>query len=117
MVIRALYGMKSSARDFRNHLRDCMDHMGYQSCLTEPDLWMRMSKMDNGLDYYGYILLYVDDWLVVSQYPKDTLIRLGKYFPLKPESVGPPKLYMGAKPSQIGLSNGVLVQQSYRQQR
>ena len=117
MVIRALYGMKSFARGFRNHLTDCMDPMGYQSCLADLDLWMRVSKMNNGLDYYEYVLLYVDNCLVVSQHPKDTLMRLGKYFPLKPESVGPPKLYMGAKPSQIGLSNGVLVQQSYRQQR
>ena len=29
IVTRALYGMKSSGRDFRDHLRDCMDHMGY----------------------------------------------------------------------------------------
>ncbi len=36
-------------------------------------------------------------------------MRLGKYFPLKPELVGPPKLYMGGKLSQIGLPNGVLV--------
>ena len=39
LVTRPLYGMKSSGRDFRNHLRDCMDHLGYQSCLTDPDLW------------------------------------------------------------------------------
>ncbi len=39
IVNRALYGMKSSCRDFRNHLRDCMDHMGYTSCLADPDLW------------------------------------------------------------------------------
>ena len=108
VVIRALYCMKSSARDFRNLLRDCMDHMGYQSCLADPDLWMRVSKMDNGLDYYEYVLLYVDDCLVVSQHPKDTLTRLGKYFPFKPESVGPLKLYLGGKLSQIGLPNGVL---------
>ena len=38
LVTRALYGMKSSGRDFRNHLRDCMDHLGYPSCLADPDL-------------------------------------------------------------------------------
>ncbi len=64
MVTRALYGMISLACDFRNHSRDCMDHMGYQLCLTDPDLWVRVSKLDNGLDYYEYVLLYVDDCLV-----------------------------------------------------
>ncbi len=108
VATRALYGMKSLACDFRNHLRDSIDHMGYQSCLADPDLWMRVSKLDNGLDYYEYVLLYVNDCLVVSQHPKETLMRLDKYFPLKPESVGPPKFYLGGKLSQIELSNGVL---------
>ena len=27
IVRRALYGMKSAGRDFRNHLRDCMSHL------------------------------------------------------------------------------------------
>ncbi len=85
-----------------------MDHMGYQSCLADPDLWIRVFKLDNGLDYYKYVLLYVDDCMVGSQHPKETLMRLGKYFPLKPESVGPPKIYFGGKLSQIELPNGVV---------
>ena len=97
VVTRVLYGMKSSARNFRNHLRDCMDHMGYSSCLADPDLWMREAKLDDGTDYYEYILLFVDDCLVVSQHLKNSLNRLGKYYSLKPESVGPPKLYLGSK--------------------
>ena len=64
--------------------------------------------MANVLDYYEYFLLYVDDCLVVSQHPEDTLMRLGKYFPLKPESIGLPKLYLTGKLSQIGLQIGVL---------
>jgi len=32
---------------------------------------------------------------------------LGKYFPLKPESIGHPKLYLGGKLSQLDLPNGV----------
>ena len=108
VVKRALYGMKSSGRDFRNHLRDCMGHMGYESCLADPDLWMRVSKLDNGTEYYEYILLYVDDCLVISEHPDVTLKKLGKYFPLKKESVGPPKLYLGGKLSKIELPNGVV---------
>ena len=84
-----------------------MEHMVYSSCLADPDLWMREAKLDNGTDYYEYILLYVDDCLVISQHPKESLHRLGKYFPLKPESIGPPKLYLGGKLSQLDLPNGV----------
>ena len=59
-MTRALYRMKLSARDFRNPLRDCMDHMGYKSCLADPGLWMRISRLDSGTNYIEYVLLYVD---------------------------------------------------------
>ena len=51
--------------------------------------------------------MYVDDYLSVSEYPTELLEELDKYFPMKPGSVGPPKLYLGAKVSKIQLPNGV----------
>jgi hypothetical protein len=40
LIHRALYGGKSSGRDFRNHLRS-------RSCPADPDVWMRSaSKSD-----------------------------------------------------------------------
>ena len=65
VVKRALYGTKTAGRDFRNHLRDCMDHLGYVACRADPDLWMRIAILDNNIEYYEYILLYVDNCLVV----------------------------------------------------
>ena len=32
LIRRALYGGKTAGRDFRNHLRECMDHLGFKSC-------------------------------------------------------------------------------------
>ena len=107
IVTRALYGTKSAGRDFRNHLRDCMEHLGYFPCRADPDLWIREARKDDGSMYYEYMLLYVDDCLCVSQHPKEALDRLGKYFTLKPGSVGPPKIYLGAKVSEVSLPNGV----------
>ena len=85
-----------------------MGHLGYKSCLADPDLWMRESRLDDGTDYYEYILLYVDDCLVVSEHPKESLHCLGKYFPLKPDSIGPTKLYLGGKLAKLELPNGVV---------
>ena len=107
IIVRSLYSMKSSGRDFRNHLCDCMEHMGYTSCRADLDLWMRKSERRNGQSYYEYLLLYVDDCLAVSEHPTELLQELDKYFPMKPGSVGPPKLYLGAKVSKIQLSNDV----------
>ena len=52
IIVRTLYSMKSSGRDFRNHLRDCMEHLGYTSCRADPDLWMRKAVRNNGQYYY-----------------------------------------------------------------
>lgn len=38
LIQRALYGGKAAGRDFRNHLRDCMQHLGYTSCRADPDV-------------------------------------------------------------------------------
>ena len=38
---RAVYGGKTSGRDFRNHLRSCMEFINFTSCPADPDVWMR----------------------------------------------------------------------------
>jgi hypothetical protein len=53
LIHRALYGGKSAGRDFRNHLRSCMHHIGFKSCPADPDVWMRP-----GAEVYEYVLLY-----------------------------------------------------------
>ena len=104
---RNLYGMKAAGRDFRNHLRDCMDHLGYTSCKADTYLSMRLSKRNDDSEYYDYMLLYVDGCLCILQHPDKALARLRKYFNLKPGSVESPNIYIGGKLSQVLLPNGV----------
>ena len=108
LIRRALYGGKSAGKDFRNHLRSCMRHLDFTSCLADPDVWMRPAKRSDGSDYYEYILLYTDDALVVSENAEQILRNeLGRYFTLKEESIGPPKVYLGGHVRKIKLDNGV----------
>jgi hypothetical protein len=44
IIHMALYGGKSAGRDFRNHLRSCMHHIGFKSCPADPDVWMRSAS-------------------------------------------------------------------------
>ena len=108
-IVRALYGMKCGGRDFCNHLRECMDMLGYESCLPDPDLWMREVTTDDGVSYYEYMLLYTDDCLVISKNPQEVLMEINKYFPMRPKSIGPLKIYLGAKIINVQLPNGVIV--------
>ena len=108
LIRRALYGGKSAGRDFRNHLRECMDHLGFRSCPADPDVWMRPAVKSDGSEIWEYCLLYVDDMLVVSERGEEVIREeIGKYFVVKPDSIGPPSLYLGGHVRLVTLENGV----------
>ena len=105
---RAVYGGKTSGRDFRNHLRSCMEFINFTSCPADPDVWMRPAIKSDGTKVYDYVLLYVDDALVVSENAESILRNeLGRYFELKEESIGPPDHYIGGRVRKVQLENGV----------
>ena len=79
-IVRVLYGCKSTGKDFHNHVRECMEHLGYTSCLANPDLWIREAINTSGNPYDEYMLLYVDDTLYISEFPKEALLEINKYF-------------------------------------
>eukprot|EP00956_Cyclotella_meneghiniana_P028509 scaffold66582_cov38-Cyclotella_meneghiniana.AAC.3 len=98
IVVRALYGLKSSGTAFREHLGKFMSDMSYTPLRkADPDLWMKEQANKAGTDYYSYILCYVDDLLVLHHDPKRVMDRINKHLPLKPDSVGPLTFYLGAK--------------------
>ena len=84
-----------------------MDFLGFKSCLADPDVWMREATRADGSKYYEYVLLYTDDTLVIADNAEEILRKeIGKYFELKEESIGPPKLYLGGQMRKVTLDNG-----------
>ena len=109
IMVRALYGLKSSGSAFRNHLADCMRHLGYTQCMADPDVWMKaMTRPDDGFKYYAYALLYVDDVLIVHHDGMAALKEIDYYFHMKESSMGDPDLYLGAKLRRFRMPNGVV---------
>ena len=107
LIKRALYGGKTAGKDFRDHLRDCMKHLGFETCLADPDVWMRPTVLVNGDEVYEYVLLYTDDCLVISDKAESILRNeIGKYFTLKDESIGHPEIYLGGQMRQVKLVTG-----------
>ena len=83
-----------------------MEHLGFEACLADPDVWMRPAIRANGQEYFEYVLLYTDDALVVSETPENIIRRqIGKYFHVKPNSIGPPSLYLGGGVRKVLLNN------------
>ncbi|GFH50714.1 hypothetical protein CTEN210_07190 [Chaetoceros tenuissimus] len=97
VVVRALYGLKSSALQFRNHLAATLGNkLGFKSCLADPDLWYKACIDADGNEYYAYILVYVDDLLIIDKNPKRFMEKIQGDFTVKKESIGPPDRYLGA---------------------
>ena len=108
IIVRALYGLRTAGHDYRAHIADCMHHLGYKSCLADPDVWMKpMVRPIDKFKYYAYALLYVDDILMIHHDGEAALRQIDKYFTMKPDSIGDPDLYLGAKFRKITLANGV----------
>jgi hypothetical protein len=71
--------------------------LGFKGCLADPDIWMRPANKPDGTPYYKYVLIYVDDILAISHYPKSIMDSLAKHYTLKAGSVKAPDKYLGAQ--------------------
>jgi hypothetical protein len=84
LIVRALYGLKSAGAVFRNHLTECMQNLSLKPCRADRDLWMKAeTHPDDGMLYWAYMLIYVDDILCVHHDPGTPLAKLDKHFKMK----------------------------------
>ena len=101
IITKALYGLKSSAAAWRAHLAQTMYDLQFHPCLADPDLWMRKATKPDGDTYWEYVLIYVDDILVISHKPDKIMNCLSELYRLKEDPVtkkrfDKPISYLGA---------------------
>jgi hypothetical protein len=90
LLIKALYGLRSSSRAFRAHFADFLRQLGFFPTRYDRDVWMRLREEADG---YDYICTHVDDFKVVARNPQRWVDEISAVFLLK--SVGPPSYYLG----------------------
>ncbi|KAI2498321.1 Reverse transcriptase (RNA-dependent DNA polymerase) [Fragilaria crotonensis] len=95
-IVRALYGLKSSGASWRAMFNNSIRDMGFQPSIADPDVYLRAFAKPNGYKYYEYILVYVDDVLIISHAPEEHLKIIQANYELNPASIGPPNRYLGA---------------------
>ena len=90
IIIRALYGLRSSGRCWHDRFAGVLETMGFKQCLADNDVWMR----DKG-DHYEYIGVYVDDLQIASRAPDDIIksLQVDHKFSLK--GTGPLTFHLG----------------------
>ena len=105
IIAKALYGLRSSGRSFRDFLAMNLRELGFVSSKADPDLWLRSAKKPNGDHIYEYVISYVDDLVFQGINPKVFMDALGKRFTLKPGSIKEPDTYLGANVKKFRIPN------------
>ena len=89
IIHRGIYGLRTSAARFHEHLALTIRKLGFIPSKADSDLYYR----DTGGDSYEYLATYVDDILIFSKRPMDTIEEIKKSYNLK--GVGEPQYYLG----------------------
>ena len=95
IIERALYGLKTSGAAWHAQLTETLRAMEFAPSLADPDVWIRAACKEDGYSYYEYLLVYVDDILILSHNPTPILTCIQKFYRLK-EPASDPKTYLGA---------------------
>jgi hypothetical protein len=95
IIDKSLYGLKTSAARFHEHLSQSLLRLGFKKNKHYPDLWM----VDKS-SHYEYLATYVDDILIWSKDPMAVIKALEKTYMLK--SVGIPEYYLSGNVEFLG---------------
>ncbi len=80
VITWALYGLKSSGAAWRARFAGTLQHLEYKSSLAIPNVWLRHAIKPIRAYYYEYIFVYIDDILVLSIHPEQTMATLAKFY-------------------------------------
>jgi hypothetical protein len=104
VVVRAMYSLKSSGAAWHAKLSETLRSMDFTPSYADPDVWYKAAKKEDGFKYYQYILVYVDDILVIAQKLMPIMATIQKAYRLKEEPCLP-KDYLGAKIKNWSIPN------------
>jgi Reverse transcriptase (RNA-dependent DNA polymerase) len=96
LIVRALYGLRSSGKSFRDHLAIHLREMGFVGNRAGLDFWMNPASKPDGTEYYQYVICYMDDVAAAMENPKEFMDAPGRRFTLKDGSAKEPDMYLGA---------------------
>ena len=95
IIVKALYGLRTSGARFHEKFAETMTEMGFKPCLADPDVWLR----DAG-DCYEYVCVYyVDDLMAIMHDPPAFFQTLQSDYNYDLKGVGDPELPSLVPPS------------------
>ena len=98
ILVRDLYGFKIAGSAFRNHFADFIHCFGLFPCPADLDIWIKPTvRPEDGFEYYAYVIIYMDDVMVIHNKAESVFRRIDSYFKLNPSLIGDPGIYLEAK--------------------
>lgn len=95
LIVCALYDQKSAGAAWCAKLADTLEtKLGFNSCLSNPDVWYKPNVNSNGRKYYAYLFVYTDDILVTDINPYRYMFMIVDSYPVKKNSIRHPKIYL-----------------------
>ncbi|MGH7955023.1 MAG: reverse transcriptase domain-containing protein [Gloeomargaritales cyanobacterium] len=91
IMLRALYGLVTSSRQWHEFLADSLRAMGFKPTRADPDIWYIRSPHYAGYDYMG---THIDDLIVAAKRPHDYLALIEQEFLVR-NICDSPSFYLG----------------------
>ena len=95
VIHKALYGLRTSGKQWHIRFSECLRHMGFEACKAEPDIWMRPATNKHGEDVYEYIAVYVDDLMLAMIDPGGFVDELKEKYKFNFKGTGPITFHLG----------------------
>ena len=109
IIVRALYGLKSSGQRWHDRFHDCMIELGWQPCKSENDVWMKKNN-----NVWEYVAVYVDDLAIAMKDPESfTSALMAPPYNFKLKGTGEIKHHLGMEFSRDPDGTLCLEQKSY----
>jgi uncharacterized small protein (DUF1192 family) len=90
IIVKALYGLRTSGARFHEKLADTLRDMGFIPSQADPDLWIR----DAG-DCYEFVCVYVDDLMAILKNAREFFDTLATKYKYILKGLGPPEYHLG----------------------
>ena len=77
VIYKTLYYLKSSGAVWRHYFAQFIrTHLHYKATTADPDVYMKKLYKTDGSKSYSYLLVYVDDILVISEEPQTIISEI-----------------------------------------
>ena len=80
VITQALYGLICSDTLWRANVASTMIELNFTPCQADPDTWIQPAVNPDGMKYYEYVLIYVDDNLVISHRARTIIDSLFAFY-------------------------------------